>query len=43
MVMLRPAGKAYKISKAVMKQQGVKVRPPKAMQPVKVKGPYLQH
>lgn len=41
--MLRPAGKAYKIAKKVLRQEGVKVRKPKAMQATKVKGPYLQH
>lgn len=43
MVMLRPSDKAYKIAKAVLGQKGVKVKPPKAMEKMKLKGPYLQH
>ena len=44
MVMLRPAGKAYKIAKQVLEKKGIKVRKPNAMQKVKPnRGPYLQH
>lgn len=43
MVMLRPAGKAYQIAKKVLRQEGVKVRKPKAMEKKNVSGPYLQH
>lgn len=41
MVMLRPAGKAYKVAQQVLKQKGVKVPKPKAMDKLKEKGPYL--
>ena len=43
MAMLRKPGKAYKIAKKVLKNKGVKVNKPKAMEKVKLKGPYLQH
>ena len=43
MVMLRPPGKAYKIAKKVLRQEGVKVRKPRAMDKKNVSGPYLQH
>lgn len=43
MAMLRPGGKAAEVAQNVMKKKGVKVRKPKQMEPVKVKGPYLQH
>lgn len=43
MVMLRPAGKASKIAESVMKNKGIKVRKPSAMDKTKLQGPYLQH
>lgn len=43
MVMLRPAGKALKISKEVMKKKGVKVTSPDKKEKLKLTGPYLQH
>ena len=43
MVMLRPPGKAHKIAKAVMKNQGIKIRSAKVLEKAKLTGPYLQH
>lgn len=43
MVMLRPAGKAEKIAKAVLKNKGIKVAKPKANIKDKFTGPYLYH
>lgn len=43
MVMLRPAGKAEKIAKSVLKNKGVKVEKPKANIKAKQTGPYLYH
>jgi hypothetical protein len=43
MVMLRPAGKAEKIAKMVMKNKGVKVPDSKAYQKKPLQTPYLQH
>lgn len=43
MVMLRPPGKAQKIAKNVMKQKGVKVRPPRSKEHKPLQTPYLQH
>ncbi len=43
MVMLKPDGKPFKISKAVLANKGVKVAKPKALEPTKNTGPYLQH
>ena len=42
-MMLRPPGKAYKVAKKVLKQKGISVPKPNAMQKTKVTGPYLQH
>lgn len=43
MAQLRPPGKAYEVAVKVLKQQGVKVPKRDVMQPIKIKGPYLQH
>jgi hypothetical protein len=43
MVMLRPKGKAYKVSKQVMKNKGIKVEKPKKIAKTTLTGPYLQH
>lgn len=43
MVMLRPGGKPYEVAKKVLKKQGVKVPKRDVVQPMKLKGPYLQH
>lgn len=43
MVMLRPSGKASKIAKSIMKNKGIKIRPPKANEKTKMQTPYLQH
>lgn len=43
MVQLRPSGKAYQVAQKILKQQGVKVPPPKSLKKLKVRGPYLQH
>lgn len=43
MVMIRPKGKALKISQEVMKGKGVKVVGGPKMDKTTLKGPYLQH
>lgn len=43
MVMMRPAGKPYKVAKKVLKNKGVKVRKPVVKTQTKLSGPYLQH
>lgn len=43
MAQLRPPGKAYEVAKKVLKKQGVKVPKRDVIQPVNIKGPYLQH
>jgi len=43
MVMLRPKGKAEKIAKQVMKQQGITTPPAESQDKVPLKTPYLQH
>lgn len=43
MVMIRPGGKAQKISKEVMKGQGVKMPKKKKMEKTTLTEPYLQH
>ena len=43
MVQLRPPGKAYEIAKKILKEQGVKVPKRDVIQPVTIRGPYLQH
>ncbi len=41
--MLRPPGKPYRIAKAVMKNQGIKVSRPREFEKAPLKMPYLQH
>ena len=43
MVMLRPAGKPYKIAKEVLANKGVKVPKPKANIKKPTTGPFLYH
>jgi len=44
MVMIKPAGKAGKIAKSVMRGKGVKSAPTgDKLEKIKNKGPYLQH
>ena len=43
MVMIRPAGKAHKIAKAVLANKGVKVASSVKMDKNKLTGPYLLH
>ena len=43
MVMLRPAGKPYKIAKKILANKGVKVAKPKAKEETKQTGPFLYH
>lgn len=43
MVQLRPPGKAFEIAKKVLKKEGIKLPKRDALEPVKDKGPYLQH
>jgi hypothetical protein len=43
MAMLRPGGKAKKISDEVMKKKGVKASRNKGIDVKKLSGPYLQH
>jgi len=44
MVMLRPAGEAYKIAKKVLKKEGIKVRKPNKREKLNKRNvPFLQH
>lgn len=43
MVMIRPAGKAAKVAKNVLKNKGVDVKAGVKMQKGPLKPPYLQH
>ena len=43
MAMIRPKGKALKISQQIMKGKGIKVVGSPKMQKTTLKGPYLQH
>lgn len=43
MVMLRPPGKSYQVSKKVLKKEGIKVPKRSVIEKNKVSGPYLQH
>lgn len=43
MVMLRPAGKAYKVAQSVLKNKGINVPKPREYEKLKISMPYLQH
>jgi len=43
MIMIRPGGKARKVSEQVMKGKGVKMPKKKKIEKATLTGPYLQH